>query len=244
LDAGFGLARRLERLVNGLAEAASLLATEVVMMESTRNHKGAQKTAGRRMVRWMAAGVIFCMAAAWAAAGQDPRVRREMQEAPAQIASSSRIAPADEPGEQMVIEGTVLMPDGKPAAGVTVYAYHTDATGHYVKEGPGPGAANFTPRLRAWVKTDAGGHFEWQTIRPAPYPNREVPAHIHITAWGAGLPVQWFEVQFAGDPLLAKQHFTDNTADFLYIVPLEKQNAVWRGKLELKMKTESNFKSQ
>lgn len=179
-----------------------------------------------------------------AAAGQDAPTRREMREAPAQIGSSGRIAPADEPGEPLVIEGTVVGEDGKtPVAGVTVYAYHTDATGHYVKQPPGPGDPNFTPRLRAWAKTDANGHFEWQTIRPAPYPSRNVPAHIHVTAWGAGLPVQWFEVQFAGDPLLGTQRFTDNTADFLYIVPLEKKDGVWRGKVELKMRKTSNFRN-
>ena len=178
------------------------------------------------------------------AAGQDARIRREMREAPAQIASSAQIAPADEPGEPMVIEGKVVGEDGKtPVAGVTVYAYHTDATGHYVKEPPGPGDPNFTPRLRAWVKTDGNGHFEWQTIRPAPYPSRNVPAHIHVTAWGAEYPVQWFEVQFAGDPLLEKQHFTDNTAEFLSVIPLEKQNGVWRGKVELRMRRESNFRN-
>ena len=55
------------------------------------------------------------------------------------------------------------------------------------------------------------------------------------------MPVQWFQVEFAGDPLLPKQHFTDNTAEFLYIVPLERQQGVWRGKLELRMRKTSNF---
>lgn len=188
--------------------------------------------------------LLFCFIA-FATARTQELVRKEMREAPAQLASSARIAPANEPGEPMVIEATVVAEDGKtPLPGVTVYAYHTDATGHYVKDAPGPGSPNFTPRLRAWVKTDARGHFEWQTIRPAPYPSRNVPAHIHVTAWGAGFPVQWSEVQFAGDPLLAEQHFTDNTADYLYIIPLEKKDGVWRGKLELKVRTVTNFKSQ
>jgi protocatechuate 3,4-dioxygenase, beta subunit len=194
-----------------------------------------------------AASILFFLLPVTIASQQQasPRVRKEMQEAPAQITSSSRIAPANEPGEPLVIEGAVIDQQTKaPVPGVVVYAYHTDATGHYVKEGPGPGAANFTPRLRAWVKTDSRGHFEWQTIRPAPYPDRDVPAHIHVTAWGAGYPVQWFQVEFAGDPLLPKQHFTDNTADFLYIVPLEQQQGAWRGKLELRLRKTSNFPAQ
>jgi len=171
-----------------------------------------------------------------------PRVRKEVQDAPTQIASAGRIATANEPGEPLMIEGTVVDDDTKaPVAGVVVYAYHTDSTGHYRNDGASEWSAENTPRLRGWVKTDSHGQFEWQTIRPAPYPNRDVPAHIHVTAWGAGYPVQWFQVEFAGDPLLPKQHFTDNTAEFLYIVPLEQQQGTWRGKLELRMRHTSNF---
>ena len=179
---------------------------------------------------------------AWTVAQQSPRVRNEMTEAPVQLSSSTRIAPANERGEPLVIDGTVLGADGKPAAGVTVYAYHTDATGHYRNDNMEGNDPAFRPRLRGWAKTDSQGHFQWVTIRPAPYPNRNVPAHIHVTAWGAGYPVQWSEVQFAGDPLLGQQHFTDNTADYLHIIPLERKGNGWHGKLELRMSRDTNFR--
>jgi protocatechuate 3,4-dioxygenase beta subunit len=141
----------------------------------------------------------------------------EVADAPANPPSSARIADPTEPGTPLVLSGTVVGPDGKPVAGVIVYAYHTDTEGYYNHAG-GPGEAQ--PRLRGWTRTDAGGHFQFTTIKPAPYPNRNVPAHIHVSAWGAGYPRQWFQVEFQGDPMLAQQHFTDNTADYTYVVPL------------------------
>jgi len=165
---------------------------------------------------------------------------KDVTDAPARLTSSSRIAPAGEPGTPLVVSGIVVGEDGKtPLAGVVVYAYHTDDSGHYRNDGTGAGEGS--PRLRGWAKTDSRGHFEFATIKPAPYPDRDVPAHIHVHAWGAGYPRQWFQVEFAGDPLLPQQHFTDNTADFLYIVPLAEHTGVLRGAVELRMRRRSNF---
>ena len=163
---------------------------------------------------------------------------KDVTDAPGQLTSLARIAPEGEPGTPLVVSGKVVGEDGKtPLSGVVVYAYHTDDNGHYRSDGTGEDS----PRLRGWAKTDSRGHFEFMTIKPAPYPGREVPAHIHVTAWGAGYPRQWFQVEFSGDPLLPKQHFTDNTADFLYIVPLGEHAGIWCAEVELLMRRKSNF---
>jgi len=156
-----------------------------------------------------------------------PRVRKEMQDAPTPLASVGRIAaPADEPGEPLIINATILDNDTKaPIAGVVVYAYHTYKTGHCRNPVAPEWSARSTPRLLGWLKTDSRGHLEWQTIRPGPHPNRDVPAHIPVTARGAGYPVRWFRVEFAGDALLAKPHFTGDTAEFLYTAPLEQRRS-------------------
>jgi protocatechuate 3,4-dioxygenase beta subunit len=164
----------------------------------------------------------------------------EVRDAPGLLTSSARIAPAGEPGTPLVISGTLLGEDGKtPVVGAVIYAYHTDRTGHYRNDGGGFGEDS--PRLRGWAKSDNNGHFGFTTIKPAPYPNRDVPAHIHITAWGAGYPRQWFQIEFAGDPLLPKQHFTDNTADFLYIVPLAEHSEALQGAVTIHLRRTSNF---
>jgi protocatechuate 3,4-dioxygenase, beta subunit len=58
-----------------------------------------------------------------------------------------------------------------------------------------------SPRLRGWAKTDNNGRFEFSTIKPPPYPNRYVRAHIHVHVRAAGYPRQWFEIEFAGAPV-------------------------------------------
>ena len=103
------------------------------------------------------------------------------------------------PGEQpLVVQGQVVRADGKtPAAGIVLYVYQTDTTGRYSDT---PGAP---PRLRGWVRTDASGHYEYRTIRPAPYPGGRVPAHVHTQLWGDGAPPQWgTELLFDDDPAL------------------------------------------
>lgn len=144
----------------------------------------------------------------------------DITDAPASPPTVARIAPSDEPGVPIVISGTVVAPDGTtPVAGVVVYGYHTDASGYYRRTSTGNDSGEDHPRLRGWARTDGSGHFSFLTIMPAPYPHRNVPAHVHIHVWGPGYPRQWFELEFQGDPLIASQHFTDNTADFLYIMP-------------------------
>ena len=85
----------MEALVNSMQCAASLPALEVRMFNQ-KGHKGAQRrTAGR--IRCAMAAALVVIVTAIVAVGQDARVRREMREAPAQLASKSRIAPANEP---------------------------------------------------------------------------------------------------------------------------------------------------
>jgi protocatechuate 3,4-dioxygenase beta subunit len=140
----------------------------------------------------------------------------DVADAPANPPSSARIAAAQEPGTSIRINGTVLAADGKtPVPNAIVYGYHTDANGYYRGSGRGGDAGEDQPRLRGWARTDASGHFSFLTIKPAPYPHRNVPAHVHVHVWGPNLPRQWFELEFEGDPMIATQHFTDNTADFL-----------------------------
>ncbi|HKR64048.1 MAG TPA: intradiol ring-cleavage dioxygenase, partial [Thermoanaerobaculia bacterium] len=85
----------------------------------------------------------------------------------------ARIAPATEPGERMIITGTVMQPDGRtPAPGVILMLYHTNAKGIYPLTPGGPQQGN----LRAWLRTDAQGRYRIESIRPGPYPGRKDPA--------------------------------------------------------------------
>lgn len=92
-----------------------------------------------------------------------------------------KIAGDDEAGEKLVLSGRVFKSDGKtPAAGVILYMHQTNAAGIYPSV---PGASGWAERhgkLRGWLVTDSLGRYEITTVRPAPYPNRGLPAHVHV----------------------------------------------------------------
>ena len=122
---------------------------------------------------------------------------------PARLASHARIAPEGEPGEPLTLTGRVLAGDGA-RAGVVVYAYHTDADGLYPPFANPPGdAAARHGRLRGWAISDAEGRYRFDTIRPASYPTRDVPAHIHMHVLEPGCSTYYIDdVMFTDDPLL------------------------------------------
>lgn len=170
----------------------------------------------------------------------------DIADAPASAPAVARIAPSGEPGVPIVITGTVVAPDGiTPIPGIVVYGYHTDASGYYRRTNAGSDSGEEHPRLRGWARTDGSGHFSFSTIMPAPYPHRNVPAHVHVHVWGSGYPRQWFELEFEGDPLITSQHFTDNTADFLYIMPkVSHDRPPQEYSVRLRVRTTSNFSSR
>lgn len=109
----------------------------------------------------------------------------------------------DEPGERLLFSGTVYEPDGKtPAPGVDLLIYHTDVQGLYRHEGSRGGGNAGTSRLWARLRTDARGRYELRTIKPGPYPDQRIPAHIHIEAEKPGYRKLVLEVVFEGDPLV------------------------------------------
>ncbi|MFI4898272.1 MAG: intradiol ring-cleavage dioxygenase [Phycisphaerales bacterium JB059] len=114
------------------------------------------------------------------------------------------IAGPEEPGDRMVLRGRVVEGHGvTPAAGVLVYAYHTDATGVYRREGQETGNGRRHGVLRGWLRTDPLGRYEIRSIRPAAYPLRSEPAHVHITLEYPGGAEDWIEpTMYEGDELL------------------------------------------
>jgi protocatechuate 3,4-dioxygenase beta subunit len=56
------------------------------------------------------------------------------------------------------------------------------------------------------MRTNAVGHYEFRTIKPAPYPGRNNPAHIHAFVSGPGYPEYWIdEFLFEGDPFITQE---------------------------------------
>ncbi len=156
-------------------------------------------------------------------------------EVPANLNSSTTLTPPGEPGEAMEISGTVYQRDGRTAAaGVVLFVYHTDATGHYDSEDD-----PFAPRIRGWMRTGSDGRYLFRSIRPAPYPNHSEPAHIHVHLWSDTMPEHFLpEYWFAGDPLIppaAAARFRGLGA-FSPIVTLTRgPDGVWRGVRDIRL---------
>jgi protocatechuate 3,4-dioxygenase beta subunit len=125
---------------------------------------------------------------------------------PTRIESRARLAPAREAGDRLELTGQVLAPDGKPRAGVIVYAFQTDRAGIYPPSVPARSTfSDSHGRLRAWARTDARGRYTFDTIRPGAYPDGSEPPHIHMVVIEPGCSTYFIEdVHFADDPILAK----------------------------------------
>jgi protocatechuate 3,4-dioxygenase beta subunit len=161
-------------------------------------------------------------------------LERAQRGRPRVLAAKGCIAPAAEPGTPLVIHGRVFRAGGTtPAPDMIVFAYHTDAQGHYDVPSAGP----HSWRLRGWVKTDADGRFEFTTIRPAPYPRRNVAAHVHLSIEGPGVPRQSAGLLFEGDPLLTAAERKDSAkaGRFGTVRPIENRDGVQHVTLDLRI---------
>jgi protocatechuate 3,4-dioxygenase, beta subunit len=119
---------------------------------------------------------------------------------PASMPSRARLAPPEEPGVRLFLTGRVFAADGGPAEGIVVYAHHTNVDGLYANGSNETEWSRRHGRLRGWVKTDVQGRYAFDTIKPAPYPDRTMPAHIHLYIVEPGRrPYYVDDVVFAGE---------------------------------------------
>ena len=180
-----------------------------------------------------------------APAAQDREFVRAYERAqaskPATLGSVSRIGPESEPGSPLVINGRVYQTDGRtPAAGITVFAYQTDATGLYDMPSNGP----HSWRLKGWAVTDAEGRFQFRTIRPASYPNAAVPQHVHLHLEGPHVPRRWTtELEFDDDPkVTARQREVSRQAGmFGGIRPVTKRDGIDHVEINLRIESRGLF---
>lgn len=106
---------------------------------------------------------------------------------------------------KMLVTGVVMKPDGRtPAPDVVVYIYHTNQQGIYPKRPGLPPVGRWHGYLRGWVRTNARGEYFFYTCRPAHYPSREIPEHIHIHVKEPDKPDYWIDdFFFDDDPVLS-----------------------------------------
>jgi protocatechuate 3,4-dioxygenase beta subunit len=118
---------------------------------------------------------------------------------------------AGEPvGERITVSGRLLDGDGRPIRDSLVEIWQANAAGRYRHRRdtwPAPLDPNFSGGGRC--VTDAGGRYEFVTIKPGPYPwgnhrNAWRPAHIHFSLLGRSFAQRLVtQMYFPGDPLFA-----------------------------------------
>jgi len=128
--------------------------------------------------------------------------------ASAEIAETKLVSAA-EPGQQLVVSGTIYGPDGvTPARGVRLFLYHTDTQGYYSQ----PRDNSREARIRGWVPADEQGRYRFRTIQPAHYATgARPPAHIHTHLYGPDMPAHWMDsFLFADDRYLTAEQVSES----------------------------------
>lgn len=106
----------------------------------------------------------------------------------------SVLAGPREPGERLVVRGTVFGPDCRtPLSRTLLDVWQADARGEYHWK-------DEDYRLRGQLLTDDRGEYEISTVKPAGYGGR--PAHIHFTIAAPGHAPLTTQLYFKGDPRL------------------------------------------
>lgn len=163
------------------------------------------------------------------------------QDAPKNLSWDIVINTDDDPGETLIMTGTIYQEDGKtPAKDIVVYVYHTNVEGVYPKRGNETDNARRHGYLRGWMKTNDKGQYRFKTIRPNAYKSRTEPAHIHYTISGPDYPEYWINATwFKGDELITERLKSklNRQGGFSNIIDLKKdEKGIWRGNRDIILK--------
>jgi len=152
------------------------------------------------------------------------------------LSNRAVLAAASEPGERMVIEGTVYQTDGvTPAGGIVLYFWHTNAEGLYANGSDESAFSREHGRLRGWLKTGTDGRYTVETVKPAPYPDDSMPAHVHPVVLEAGRRPYYiddivFDGEFGVTPAYRKA--AENRGGNGIVAP-SREGGVWRAERDI-----------
>lgn len=105
-----------------------------------------------------------------------------------------------EKGQKLLVTGKVYKIDGKtPAPNVIIYYWQTDNNGLYSPTEGMDEKAKRHGHIRGWVKSDENGNYSIYTIRPAPYPNNTMHAHIHTSIKEPNIEDEYYIDEFVFD---------------------------------------------
>jgi hypothetical protein len=163
---------------------------------------------------------------AWLSLHADSRFR-ELIRRHARKAGLKLVTPA-EPGQRLFVDGTVRNQEGKPVGDALVYVYHTSAKGWYAADRPHvPGIEGDRrhARLFGYLRTGVDGHFTIRTIRPAGYPQSDLPQHVHVEISAPGETALTTELLFDDDPRLTPERRIWANQSGFFISPVRRDAA-------------------
>lgn len=124
---------------------------------------------------------------------------------PKNILSVDTSAGWGQKGNKLLVSGIVFGRDGRtPSPDVIIYYWQTDNNGYYTPTEGMDVRAKRHGHIRGWVKTGTDGRYSIYTVRPAPYPGDNIPAHIHLSIKEPDIENEYYidDLVFDDDPLL------------------------------------------
>lgn len=129
----------------------------------------------------------------------------------------SRLASPDEPGDRLILTGTVFSSDCRtPLPGALIEVWQANNAGLYDTNEPGNFTEASTFHLRGMLYTNEKGQYEIETVMPGRYPvppnlpglekyaGLMRPAHIHFRVMESLHVPLTTQLYFKGDPFIAK----------------------------------------
>jgi protocatechuate 3,4-dioxygenase beta subunit len=148
---------------------------------------------------------------------------------------STEIAEADEPGTRILIRGTVFGPDCEtPLVNAIVDVWHADDDGRYDNNDADQPDDPSEFRLRAQMRTDARGRYEYTSIMPGRYLNgpQYRPAHIHYKVRSEGHAELTTQIYFEGDEFIPVDNWASN-AESSRIIAMTDEGGVSAGEFDI-----------
>jgi protocatechuate 3,4-dioxygenase, beta subunit len=151
---------------------------------------------------------------------------------PEDVGSHLVLAGKQDNGDRIRISGTVYAGDGKPAPNTLIYLYHTDIYGNYGAKGEHRHGG-----YRGWMLTEANARYEFESIKPASYPNSTIAAHIHMTVTTVNRKEDWIDsILFEGDRFITQRERESRKGGFDPILKMQKnEDGVLTGVRDIKL---------
>lgn len=191
------------------------------------------------MVLWLAYSCVHPQSITPSLVGTCQGCEAILDYQPGEIKYADTLQSLAGPGQAMLICGQVFKPDGRtPASEVILYLYQTNQEGIYPIDTNTSGWALRHGKIRLWLKTNSNGEYCFYTLRPGSYPDRDEPAHIHLTILEPDGSYYWLDsYKFSDDPMLKTKESEDHPrGGGNPVLNLTLKEGLWQGNRDITLR--------